>query len=593
MPINNTARPIFNDFPNGRFRLNWVGGLWPSKQSGGYEIDVQLVPMEGFRRPPIARRVPLGALPLLVAGSEWEDGRFRGWGAHETADVEVNISRFDDEARAVSPYTLLGVTEYFLHRMPAPCYCRVFRAQKGFDLIVPTWEILRAWYLFHPRVVSAVVGGGLRFPESVSSTLLPWRPDGTDWPAGNMPQICRRKFISESVAMRLARLLFDPIAENRAYYIYRNLQSSRVGRADGSRIVPPVLPPYEGTGQWKIWYRTIPGTGATPTRRLVLRICGATAPLPYADLIVASEVDNSQGANQDDPNLPLSWARSPPENVLPEDGAVVVSGMGADGALNGIDIDHFAFDDNAVHAVNRHTPVKLLQSYRHGGGQGDPVKVGSVSMDPTAMGEPGQAAQGSGGTELTTDDSRLPSTVSFVAMQDVFAALVEALNGPASDLPVGWTASFYKEGGVCLSVYNDKRAERRLFLILRVTDGTRHVYVLEAQRLRQNESYSILICEERYGLELNDSLFFNWLSRFPYTGGTHWMSYNYDDLALIPMPAIHQPHREGQTDEMWFRCYIERMHEKVTSFVNGRHEKSRSIATFRASLARRLSIGEN
>jgi hypothetical protein len=527
--------------------------------------------MAGFRGLPITRRVPLGALPLLVAGSEWEDGRFRGWGTHETADVEVSIGRFDDEARAVSPYALLG-TGYFLHRMAAPCYCRVFCTQEGPDLIVPTWEILRVWYLFHPRVVSAVIGGGLRFPDSVSSTLLPWRPDRTRWLAGDMPEICRRKFVSDSVAMRLARLLFDPVAENRAYYIYRNLQSGRAGRADGSRMVPPVLPPYEGTGQWKIWYRTIPSTGTTPARRLVLRVCGATAPLPYTDLVVASEVDNSQGANKDDPNLPLSWTRSPPENMLPEDGAVVVSGTGADGTLDGIDIDHFAFVDNAVHAVRRHTPVKLLQSSRHGGGQGDPVKVGSVSMDPSAMSESGQAAQGSGGEELSTDDSRLPSDVSFVAMQDVFAALVEALNGPVSGLPVGWTASFYKEGGVCLSVYNDKRAERRLFLILRVTNGTRHIYVLEAQRLRENESYTILICEERHGLELSDQLFSNWLSRFPYAGGTHWVSFKYDDLALVSMPAIHQPHRKGQTDEVWFRCYIERMRGKVAAFVDGRYE---------------------
>ena len=146
--------------------------------------------------------------------------------------------------------------------------------------------------------------------------------------------------------------------------------------------------------------------------------------------------------------------------------------------------------------------------------------------------------------------------------------------GPASVLPVGWTASFYKEGGVCLSVYNDRRAERRLFLILRVTNGTRHIYVLEAQRLRQNESYSILICEERHGLELSDHLFSNWLSRFPYAGGTHWVSFKYDDLALISMPAIHQPHRGGQTDEVWFRFYIERMQGKVASFVDGRADST-------------------
>lgn len=584
MSIKSSARPTFNNFPAGRVRLNWIGAIWPSGRSdGGYEIEVQLVPLTGVERAPVYIRTALGALPFLVAGSEWESGRFVCWAPHDVDTVDVNVGHFGSEARAVSPFKLLDPSDYFLHRMPSPCYGRVLRVTSGPDLVVPTWEILRSWYLFHPRVVSAFVGGGLRFPDSVAASLLPWRPERTRWPAGGIPRLVRRKFVADNVAMRLARFLFDPVAAECAYYIYRSLHGGSPTRGGQSWHVPPVLPPYEGVGRWKIWYRDLASTKERPARRLVLRICAADIPLPYEDIEIISEADNSQGPNRDDPNLPLTWTGAQPLNMLADDGTVELVSDGADSALAGMDLDRFDFLDNAVHGVRMHRPTKLLQTHRHGGGAADLVTVTKVSVDPTAVSQAGQAAQGSDGIELTADPVRLPSTVSVITMQHVFKAVIDAVNGPGSRLPNGWIASFYIEGGTCFSVRNPKRDERRRFLAARISDGNRHLYMIEAERLRSSDKFSILICEERHGLALSDSMLSRWLRGFPFNHGSHWLSPNYGEIDLVPGPTIHQPRLVDQSEASWFAFFVDRLHRKIFAFVErrypGGHRTSRSLET--------------
>jgi hypothetical protein len=583
VPIESSARPTFDNFPAGRVRLNWIGAIWPSGRSdGGYEIEVQLVPLTGVERVPVYVRIALGALPFLVAGSEWESGRFVRWVPHEEATVDVHVGHFESEARAVTPFKLLDPSDYFLYRMPSPCYGRVLRVAAGPDLVVPTWEILRSWYLFHPRVVSAFVGGGLRFPDSVAASLLPWRPERTHWPAGGIPHLVRRKFVADDVAMRLARFLFDPVAAERAYYIYRSLRSGPRTRGDRSWSVPPVLPPYQGVGRWRIWYRDLPSTKERPARRLVMRICAADLPLPYEDIEIVSEADSSQGPNKDD-NLPLSWTGAQPLNMLADDGTVELTGDGADSALAGMSLDRFDFVDNAVHGVRMHRPTKLLQTHRHGGGTIDPVIVTKVSVDPTAASQADQAAQGEGGSELTADPVRLPSTVSVVTMQQVFQAVIDVVNGPGSRLPNGWIASFYIEGGACFSVRNPKRDERRRFLAARISDGNRHLYMIEAERLRSSDKFSILICEERHGLELSDHMLSGWLKGFPFNHGSHWLSPTYGGIDLIPGATIHQPHLVDQSEESWFAFFVDRLHRKIFAFVErrypGTHRTSRSLET--------------
>lgn len=527
----------------GKWELLWLGNLRPStKNRSGYEVRVHFSWAGNGSKAPLFCWQPLTHLSFLRLGSIWLDGIFQG--DRRAPTRQFSVSTEDAQLRAPwSPHDrsqdLFSVSDYYFQRVRELAKCWVFRTAEGERLVVPVWEVLRAWYLFCPRVMPAILAGGITHPDPIKHGLRPFL-DGTGILEDGRPQLVRAQWLDDGEGKRLARLLFVPFAKEQTYQIFRHLMTSfddsdSSSKNDGMTTIPAVLPPYEGVAPWRV--RCIPlSPGADRERRwLALNLVGADLPNTFGDLVTILSNDNRQAPNRNDPSLKEVHRVSRPVSP-PVGGALTLTSAGPDSSMDEVTIEGFAFDDGIVGAVQTVLIEKPEQNYRSVCMPGEPSPLIGGATDSVAISRPGHSRVRIEGTRegLSTDALFRLSVAAFRSL---------AMKGLSDSLE--WSARLISSNALdTFPVRSTLGGDYRNFAILEFQLGGRTAYVLDAERLRAGDSFSLLLCRSTGYYRLLNSVFEDWLCKFP-AQRSPWRGTGILPRNVVVEDFLHQPQRAG------------------------------------------------
>lgn len=557
----------------GPHRLHWVGAIQRSNDPGsitGYDITAWFVDMSQAEQKFINVALPLTSLPHLAAGSIWRNQMFSKLEQVRTATVTVDMTKFNPERHAAkNPYLLIPPSVYALAPVTHHCWCRTLPLIDGSEIVVPTWEILRTAYFFHPRLIPPFLGGALDHPETVSPSILPWRPEETFRRSEGEVQIGYPQFIGRSLALRLARLIFDQDARDGLRHIYRSIRRDASEGRTAIRV-PPVRPPFSTRGKWDIRYIDIPPFRGAGRRRLVLSIHGINHALPYRSVIPVAANDARSTADKND-SLPQIH-RPQSKLILPSHGGLDLYGSAGDSNLQTVEVMGLELKDNATE-VKTVLLFKESQTHRSGGHNNEPAtEVNDVALDSTGVPTRGRPELAAGdpslpkGARQTSEDS---DAIEPIDMGRVFSALRKSLLERLS----GWTVepfggSLGSESGV-IRIHDEAMMKARSFLVLHIHHAHRHLYLIDAEKLKGYEKYRVLICETPDGTPISLSMFIEWLGKFPYPYGRHWLDHDEGGLLLRPDYLIHQPRTVGVAEETIRQRFVARLVPFVLRFIEG------------------------
>jgi hypothetical protein len=543
-------------FPDVLWRLNWLGAIKPEgpRAPFGYRITAQFV-SEGAGEPRVLELpVPLGALPKLALGSMWRNEAVVGFVPTQHAAVSIDFSKIHVITHpAVDPYSVLPPSVYSLRALKDRSWCRVIPTLDGPELIIPHSEVLRAWYGFDARVMPFLASNGVEQPATTSRRLLLYQPEGTYLVPPRSAQITYPSHVSEDLALRLARLVLDPAARPGVRAVHRAFVRSAVGQPIP---LPHLLPPNQSLSRLDVRYVPVPPYRGAPERRLVLGIDGGDLPLPWDTLIPVALGDNRKGEDKADTLAPIR--RNTTEVILPPDGALDIYGTAADAKLATVSLMGFGFRDNASH-VRLARPAKTEQRAEHAGRSGVAITASGVSVDPTADAVDGRPGVGD------SIAPKLPPHVLQLKMKEAFDGIIDSLRSePAFH---GWTARYFEDQIHGIRLVNIARDEKRPYLILHFTNGLRHLYLIEAGKVREWESFCLFLGERMHGGQLSNGLLRQWLSDFPHPTGSHWMPLENNGLHWLPDYIVHQPRRRGQDEATLRQKLVKRLVKRVLAQV--------------------------
>lgn len=524
-----------------------------------YLVDAQFVEA-GSRSPSVITvSLPLGCLPYLTATTLWKDGALAGFHSNESGEFHVDMESFDPKHhRARTPYDLLPPWIYPLHRMSGPSWCRVYPTRQGIELIVPNWEIIRNWYLFDSRIIPSVLAGAITRPDTVSARYVPWQPEDTRLLPPDGAQIVHADRLSRDVALCLARLILDPAGREGAEYLHQSIK----GNSQRPLIqLPPVKPPFRCLSRWDVDYMPIPAHGSEPERLLVTCLRGTQESLPYKWIQVSSSTDFRQGphSNSELPRVHRNTTRI----ILPEEDALDLYGDGHDGSLESAPAIGLFFGNSALNVEIKPPPDKTEQHYRGGHDNKSPVPIQGASVDDTALTQPGVAPLASSNVARADDHQRTRAHVLEIA--PLFAeVMAEVAAHP--EIGADWKGDFPFGTGT-VRMHNSKRGTKRGFVVARLTNELRHIYLLDAETLTESESFRLILTERRHGGTLSEQHVQQWLGAFPHRPGCPWECETSLRLGLALERVKHQPHLLNQAPERTRAQFKSRLTEKVLSLI--------------------------
>jgi len=538
--------PRLEGLPRGLWRLLWLGKLRTSNHNPtGYEVEVHFSWGGGGQKPPLQKWLPLTHLPFLRLQSLWENDLFRSLPDYS----ERSFSVLTAGASLRPPWSpgnpdsnLFSTNDYFFHRIRDLAKCWEFGTLSGELLIVPAWEILRAWYLFDPSVMPAVLAGAVYHPDAIPERLRPWR-DGTGTLEDGRLQFVRAQWISDSEAKRLARLLFVDVARERTYGIYRHLMTDATRKRpaeESERVVelPAPLPPYDGVAALKVHCIPLSPSAKGTKRWLVLNLKGGKLPDPFDNLIIVRENDNRQGMNKDDPNLrkyPRRRSKMTSKG-FGVDEALMLTMAGPDPSIEDTQITGFDFDDEIVRSVKTVLLDKPMQGWRAVKAPEERTSVEGGSTDTAAPSRPGN-------TRVRTEDVR-PS-MSSDALFRLSLAAFRSITRKRVQSETSWRAELVsKNEDGTFPVRAKYQGYVRQFAILAFEKNNEIAYALDAERLRPGESFSLILCRSSGAYPLACSLFEEWLGMFP-AQRLPWRGDGILPRDLVLDDFLHQPQRDG------------------------------------------------
>ena len=426
--------------------------------------------------------------------------------------------------------------------------CELWPAVDGSEWVLPHTEVVRAWYGFDAKVLPFLASNGVEQPATTSRRLLLFQREGTFLIPPRAAQFTYPSHVSQDLALRLARLVLDPAARPGVRAIHRAFVKAAPGEAVK---FPHLLPPTQSLARLDVRFVPLPAFRGAPERRLVLGIDGGDLPLPWDTLVPIALGDNRKG--EEKAIVLAQVRRNTTEVILPPDGALDIYGTGADAKLSTVSLIGFGFRDNATQVQLAHR-VKTEQRAEHAGRSGAPVMANGVSVDPTA-----DAAEGRPGEADSTSGSG-PRNVVQLKMKEAFDDLIRSLTRePAFS---GWTARYFDDQTNGIRLINDDRNEKRPFLILHFSNGLRHLYLIEAGKLRDWEKFCLFLGERTRGGALSNYLVQRWLSGFPHVSSKKWMPLEDIGLHWLPDYVVHQP-RRGQDEAVLRKQLVHRLVGRV------------------------------
>lgn len=512
-----SLRPAIAEFPPGLWRIVWLGGLRPTRISGnpvGYDLKVHLVRVDGDEAQLKEAWTPLGNLVFLRIQSLWYDGVFH---AHPPGKTQT-INGVDTlSARFAAPWSpggaphdhLLQKGDYDLHKLQDLAPCWVMRGSTA-EVIVPAWEVLRAWYLFDPRVMPAMLAGALSRPASLRQDQRLWLP-GT---APEQQRFVRPFWMSDEQAVRVARLLFYPAAKKLADSIYRQLYLAKDRRRPPGRSplpLPIVRPPMQNPGftRWDWIGRCQRLTAGPQGPRYLMqsldRVRGVDA---LKEIFISSERD--AGENRNDPDLAQVWA--PGKAPIHSAGApdLTLRSAAPDPALQDARIEGFDFHDSLVDAVTVHRVLKPQQKARFHHFAVAPQTASGGAVDHAARPQRGVAG-------LSIEGGYPP-----LSAEDLLQRSLAAFELLIATPDAQWQARPIAKPGFKTFPVRTRQHRTRHFAILEVHSSGKIGYILEAQRLEEHERLGFCLCRHISGVGLSAGYLETWLSQFPAKRGHPW-----------------------------------------------------------------------
>lgn len=551
--------PQLAPYGPGPYILHWLGQLKATTSPDaptGLDMTAHFLGLEGAQHQHVNVDLPLSALPSLRLGMIWRNGASMGPPRGAVTQVTVDMARFDRVQHAViDPVTVLPRKVYAVAGIPNRCWCRLVPLDDGSELIVPTFELLRAMYFLHPAFIPAFVGGAIDDPELVSPGLMPWFPDETRRLSADEVQIAFPRRISGELASVLASILFSPPAADGLSYLARFFRKAKL--TERAFKFPPIAPPLTGKGRWTIRYIWLHPYRGAPARRLVLSIDETDHPLTYTKIHPVTPDNYSTPMRNDE--LP-AYRHQAARVELPSDGALNLYASAPDTRLQKVNFAELTIVSNAT-KVEIVKELKETQSHRSlGGAAGDPVLVDGVAADGAGLpveGRPGVATT-SGKSHPTSEATEQ------LKMRLVFEEVRDRLIGSTG--MKGWTVEFLGRSGV-IKVINPDRRHQRAYLILHIFHAYRHIYMIEAQKLNEWDRFPVLICQRPQGEEISFDEFTQWLGGFPYEPGRRWLDPSAEGLLLLPARSKHQPRKGGMSIDDVHRQFVRRLAVHVERFV--------------------------
>lgn len=544
----------------GRWTLLWLGNLRPSTDNPtGYEILAYFKWAASGYRDVLEVSIPLTALPLLRLQSLWEDNVLRKLPDGDRLRLTVSTRN----AMLSAPWNpnkfgedTLTRADYVLHGKRELARCWTFAVQPTGRLIVPVWEVLRAWYLFEPKVIPAMLAG-IRHVEGIARGLRPYLSETRVLPGGTLQYVAPR-WLGERDAKRMARLVFDPIANDRAYDIYRQLMQSTHNR---EVALPAVLPPYDGNAEWTVTCKPLsPHRDGSP-RWLALSLDAATISDSIRDIQYVEELDNRQGLNKDDPTLPTTVWRRPARPANPLTDPISVTGLGPDSGIEEAALEGLDFHDSITETIQLHRKDKLLQVSKSVHRPADPVHVAGVGTDHAARPTARHAR-----AALAPDDDVGPPVDLMERTLGAFRTLVRDAGSSSTDT---WRGRLVVHDAAETFRIRSADGRSRHFAVLEMTfKSGRTVYLADAQRFG-TETFSMAMFRMPHYQEVPPYLLRQWLRHFPARSGDPWVGYRIAPYGWIVEPTKHQPQLRHLTKQQVDEQFVARMWRKLAVFVDG------------------------
>ena len=465
--------------------------------------------------------LPLGAFPHLAPGSIWVDGVFEGVASHQLLTVQVEFPEtLPNDMRAKSLHDL--APDYPLHDLPHPSWCRLVTTSDGIELVVPSSELIRAWYFFDSLVIPAVIAGAITNPRVLSHRHLPWIPELSYAGPDGTARIVHKNRLSIPSAQCLSRLLFDSKASEGAKFISKWMRT----RLEQSSIpLPPALPPIRGSATWDV--RCVPtySPNSGRPRYLVTQLLGSDESLPYDRLERLNQTDLRPGTSIRDELEPI--IRSIRRNIFEDPCVLDIYGDGVDDSLLGVEFVSLAFANSAV-KVKTFVPAKGEQTHRGIWTEDGTAEVDKASVDPTAEHE--DAVPPSSQSNVPSYEKPLTQEHEIKIAPLFEDVLNEICQHPALSSE-NWTTCF-PFGARTVKIHNSSRNSSRSFVVASISNGLRHIYLLDAEP-NKSESFRVVAVERRFGGAVPEFRLRQWLANFPYRPGCPWQCEESTRLRLI------------------------------------------------------------
>ncbi|MGE4070200.1 MAG: hypothetical protein AB7E72_03420 [Lysobacterales bacterium] len=535
------------ELERGRWRLLWTGNCRYLQETPPYwYVDAIFIKQwsGGHRIRRLTR--PIAELPLLAPMSQWKNGCCIGYSnsAHPIQQLDVYPEPIGTlfESHGIFPEINRKDYNFFGEKWLAGCW--KFSTTTHIDLIVPCWQILQAWYFFHPAITTAIISGHLAV-DGTPALGQPWLPGtGID---GERVTYHLPNHLNIETAVRFSRILFDPIA-NRQAKLFRAKLLDLVSKNRTLSPLPFIRPPTNKISRWS--FRGIPISSLNGRDRiLVLHLNSALIPLPFRtfepitnDLADTSQNDNfsnagsasAASANTARP-LPLSRFRSASSSSSghPLEG-LTFQDKGADNIeIQDIKTQPYSLRDQ----VARHSASLSLESdciTTISGGDSDLNAIAANGFVNARDAERGNKDEA--GTQKPPEDPR----ILFKRTENAFLEIVEFVGRMPENY--AWSAHFVNSNNRATENYF--RSGPREFLILSLQIAGRFAYAVDALRLNSDGEYPLVLVRTWDYRELTGEVFHQKLQEFPGHPRRRWSTFTEEN----GFPGTSRPFPHQTTD---------------------------------------------
>lgn len=473
----------------GIYELLWLGEL-RAMSPRGLQIRAWLASDDAPEL--VSAWLPLDRLPLLQMGTRWQRQR-------PIDGYDLPISLVPD---LIGPMEVVSLRQHLrecpgdmpqLSRVPGNT--RVFRMSTSdqTEVVLPAVEMFRMHYLPDSRVLTSIVGGLSVRRRLTSRRQQAWIPERTGWSDqryGGDAYIRVASFLQAREAFRLARVVMsseglDGLRRLHAEFQHAFATSKRTKRVHLFEI--PALPaPYVEGATWTAHVRDLPRTADDRARWWVTRITAISAPPPWESITIENEVRPRPTGKGDRGDHGASARVVTRLDPLPKESTA----LGDSASDARFSLLRAAALTSTDHEAEAHDQLEAVTPTGHGSSHRDRVRrleqlIDEASTQPSGSGGAGRPPIAPGSTEAP-ESGHLPNSDRDVrdAFDSVVSHLQALTEGNAPLIDARYLPNRDEAYSFEVPARTAAAAEARMHVILELCFGSRHVYLVDPIRKR-------------------------------------------------------------------------------------------------------------